>query len=79
MSLEIPIGRADTVDRVESNICIIVKQEYTDFPGVVDLRMLYIDMIQSTWETLFALYTEKVGLTKGQQSKGVQCNRESDY
>jgi hypothetical protein len=23
--------------------------------------MLYIDMIQSTWETLLALYTEEVG------------------
>ena len=64
LSHEIPIGRADTVDRVESNICIIIKLEYTGLLGVVDLRMLYIDMIQSTWETLFALYSEKVGLNQ---------------
>ena len=64
LSHEIPIGRADTVDRVESSICIIIKLEYTGLLGVVDLRMLYIDMIQSTWETLFALYSEKVGLNQ---------------
>lgn len=56
--LEIPIRKADTVDGVESNIRIFDKREDTDFPGVVDLRMLYIDMIQSTLETLL-LFTQR--------------------
>ena len=64
LSHEIPIKRADTVLRVESNINIFVKREYVGFPGVDDHRMLYIDMIQSTWETLLVLYSEEVGLTK---------------
>ncbi|TJX58446.1 hypothetical protein E8P77_22070 [Soehngenia saccharolytica] len=64
LSLDIRIGKVNTVDRVENNINIFVKREYIDFPGVVDHRMLYIDMIQSTWETLLALYTEKVGIFK---------------
>ncbi len=55
------IGKVDTVVWVENNINIFVKREYIGFPGVGDQRMLYIDMIQSTWETLLALYTEEVG------------------
>lgn len=64
LSLEILIGKVDTVVRVENKISIFVKREYVGFPGVGDHRMLHIDMIQSTWEILFALYAEKVGLIK---------------
>ena len=64
LSLDIRIGKVDTVDRVEDNTNIFAKREYIDFPGVDDHRMLYIDMIQSTWETLIVLYTEEVGLNK---------------
>ena len=64
LSLEILIGKVDTVVRVENKISIFVKREYIDFPGVGDHRMLYIEMIQSTWETLLVLYAEEVGLTK---------------
>lgn len=35
-------------------------QEYISFSGIGDLGMLHIVMIQSTWETLTALYSEKV-------------------
>jgi len=42
---------------------MFVKREHIGFPGVGDHRMLYIDMMQSTWETLCALYSEKVGQT----------------
>ena len=35
-------------------------REYIDFPGVSDLGMLHTVMILSTWETLTALYAEKV-------------------
>ena len=48
MSLEIPIGKVDTVVRVEDKISIVAMQEYTGFPGVGDHRMPYIDRIQST-------------------------------
>ncbi|PKM75462.1 MAG: hypothetical protein CVU92_01300 [Firmicutes bacterium HGW-Firmicutes-17] len=61
LSLKIHIGKVDTVVRVENKISIFVKREYVGFPGVGDHRMLYIDMIQSTWETLLALHTEEVG------------------
>lgn len=64
LSLEIPIGKVDTVVRVENNIAIVAKRDYCHFPGVGDHRMLYIDMIQSTWEILLALYSEKVGLNQ---------------
>ena len=64
LSHEIHIGKVDTVVRVENNIAIVVKRDYRYFPGVGDHRMLYIDMIQSTWEILFALYAEKVGLNQ---------------
>jgi len=64
LSSEIPIGKVDTVVRVENNTSIFAKREYAGFPGVGDLGMLYIDMMQSTWETLFALHPEEVGLTK---------------
>lgn len=64
LSLEIPIRKVDTVDRVEDNTNIIVKREYIGFLGVGDHRMLYTDKTQSTWETLLALYTEKVGPAK---------------
>lgn len=64
LSLDIRIGKVDTVDKVENNINIFAKQEYIDFPGVDDHRMLYIDMIQSTWEILLVLYAEKVGLNQ---------------
>jgi len=45
MSLEIPIGKVDTVVRVENNINIFVKREYVGFPGVGDHRMLHIDIM----------------------------------
>lgn len=61
LSLEILIGKVDTVVRVENKISIFVKREYVGFPGVGDHRMLHIDMIQSTWETLLALHPEEVG------------------
>jgi hypothetical protein len=61
LSLEILIGKVDTVVRVENNINIFAEREYVGFPGVGDHRMLHIDMIQSTWETLFALHAEEVG------------------
>lgn len=61
LSLEILIGKFDTVVRVENKIKIFVKREYVGFPGVRDHRMLHIDMIQSTWETLLALHAEEVG------------------
>ena len=58
LSLEIPIGKDDTVDRVENKTNTIDMRECISFPGVVDHRMLYIDMIQSTWETLL-LFTQR--------------------
>jgi len=58
LSLEIPIGKVDVLNRTENNINIFVMQEYVNFPGVRDHRMLYIDMIQSTWETLWLLLRE---------------------
>jgi hypothetical protein len=58
LNLEIPIGKVNTFVEVENNILIFDKREYKGFPGVVDLRMLYIDMIQSTWETLL-LFTQR--------------------
>ena len=45
LSPEIVVGKADTLDGVESNINIIAKQEYINFPGVGDLGMLHIVMI----------------------------------
>lgn len=64
LSLDIHIGKVDAVDKVENNINIFAKQEYIGFLGVRDHRMLYIDMIQSTWEILLVLYTEEVGLNQ---------------
>ena len=58
LSLEIPIGRVNTVDRVENNIGTFDKLECAGFPGVVDHRMLYIDISQSTWEILW-FYTQR--------------------
>jgi len=45
-SPEIPVGKVDTVNRVENNINIFDKREYIGFPGVSDLGMLHIDMIR---------------------------------
>lgn len=64
LSHEIPVGKVDAFVTVENNIRIIVKRDDPYFPGVEDHRMLHIDMIQSTWEILFALYPEKVGLNQ---------------
>lgn len=64
LSHDIRIGKVNTVDKVENNTNIFVMQEYIGFPGVRDHRMLYIDMIQSTWEILLVLYAEKVGLNQ---------------
>lgn len=57
-SPEILIGKVNTVDRVENNIGTFDKREFTGFPGVVDHRMLYIDISQSTWEVLW-FYTQR--------------------
>lgn len=46
LSLEILIGKVDTVVRVENNINTFDKREYIDFPGVGDLGMLHIVMIR---------------------------------
>lgn len=64
LSLDIHIGKVNTVDKIENNTNIFAKREYIGFPGVSDHRMLYIDMIQSTWEILLVLYAEKVGLNQ---------------
>lgn len=48
---------------VENNIKIFVTRECFNFSGINDLGMLHIVMILSTWETLTALYSEKVRLT----------------
>ena len=64
LSLDIHIGKVNTIDKVENNTNIFSKREYVSFPGVGDHRMLYIDMIQSTWEILLVIYAEKVGLNQ---------------
>lgn len=46
LSPEIPIGKVNTVNRVENNINISVKRGYIDFPGVGDLGMLHIVMMR---------------------------------
>lgn len=58
LSLDIPIGKVDIVDRIENNTNIFDMREYISFPGVDDHRMLYIGMIQSTWETL-SFFTQR--------------------
>ena len=45
LSLEIPIKRADTLLRVESNTGIFAKREYISLFGVIDHGMLYIVMM----------------------------------
>jgi len=45
LSLEIPIKRADTLLRVESNTDIIDMREYIGLFGVIDHGMLYIVMM----------------------------------
>ena len=54
-------------------------REYISLPGVGDLGMLHIVMIQSTWETLQALYTEEVRPTSDNKVRRLKCGRESDY
>jgi hypothetical protein len=46
LSLEIPIGKVDTVNRVENNINMFVKREHIGFPGVRDLGMLHSVMVR---------------------------------
>jgi len=64
---------------VESNIYIFDMQEYISLLGVSELGMLHIVMIQSTWETLQALYTEEVRPTSDKKVRRLKCGRESDY
>lgn len=45
LSPEIVVGKADTLDGVESNINIFAMREYINLPGVGDLGMLYIVMM----------------------------------
>lgn len=78
LSLESPIGKADTVNRVESNTLFIAKQEEESFPGVSDLGMLDTVMMSSTWETLRSLYAEKVKLTSDNKVRKLNDLRESD-
>ena len=70
LSHEIPIRKVDAVNRAVDKIKIIVMQEYFGFLGVRDLGVLHIVMIQSTWETLHALYTEEVRPTSDNKLEG---------
>jgi hypothetical protein len=45
LSLEIPIKRADALERAESNTDIFAKREYISLFGVIDHGMLYIVMM----------------------------------
>lgn len=78
LSLEIPIGKVDTMIRVENNTLFIAKQEEESFPGVGDLGMLDIVMMSSTWETLGVLYAEKVRPTSDNKVRRLNAFRESD-
>lgn len=40
LSLGIPIGKVDTLNRVENNTTLVVMREYSSFPGVSDHGML---------------------------------------
>jgi hypothetical protein len=63
LSLEIPIKRADTLHRVESNTDIFAKARiYRPLRGHRPWHARHSYDI-STWETLFVLYSEKVRLT----------------
>jgi hypothetical protein len=66
------------VSGAEDNIGIVDTREYTDLPGVCDHGMLNTVTIQSTWETLIALYTEKVRRTSDNKARKPKAIRESD-
>lgn len=46
LSLEITIGKVDTLTRVENKINIHARREYIGFPGVGDLGMLHSVMMR---------------------------------
>jgi hypothetical protein len=46
LSLEIPIGKVNTLNRVENKTNVFDMREYIGFPGVSDLGMLHIVMIR---------------------------------
>lgn len=50
---------------------LLVRQARTSgFPGVGDQRMLYIDLTQSTWETLSALLSKEEGPNQAIRKQG---------